>query len=215
MSTISVAVIDDHPLFREGVIHSLSEGGRFRIVGQGGSIEEALSIAAEKRPDIILMDLSMPGGGLNALTSITEQHPEQKVVVLTVSEDGDDMATAIRRGAKGYVVKGVGSRALGEILRLVAAGQTYISPTLTAKLVAKIKDPEKRLSDGISNLNAREIEILGLVTSGLSNKRIALRLGLQEKTIKHYMTRIMQTLAVSNRTEAAIVFRDSIAMSAR
>lgn len=205
MKTISVGVIDDHPLFREGVIHSLREAGYFEIVGQGGTAAAALSVATRK-PDVLLIDLSMPGGGLSVISPILDQNPDQRIVVLTVSERGEDMAEAIRFGARGYVVKGVGSRALVEILRLVVSGERYISPTLAANLVisAQRTKPEK-----MSRLNARENEILALVTSGMSNKRIAIHLGLQEKTVKYYMTRIMTKLEVVNRTEAAMAFRDA------
>ncbi len=208
--TIRLAVIDDHPLFREGVTRSLTEMGGFEIVGEGGSMEDALRIAGDQRPDIMLMDISMPGGGLNAIAPILERNPDQKIVMLTVSEASDDITTSLQRGAKGFVLKGVGSRALAEILRTVAAGESYVSPTLSARLLSDPRrSPGSKRSDPIQDLTGREREILTLVASGLSNKHVALRLDLQEKTVKHHMTRILAKLNVRNRTEAAMALRDA------
>jgi two-component system nitrate/nitrite response regulator NarL len=206
---IRLAVIDDHPLFREGVTRSLAEMGGFEIVGEGGSKEDALRIAHDQLPDIMLMDISMPGGGLSAIAPILERHPGQKIVMLTVSEASEDITASLQNGAKGFVLKGVGSRALAEVLRTVAAGESYVSPTLSARLLS---DPVRASPkpDPIEQLTGREREILSLVASGLSNKHVALRLDLQEKTVKHHMTRILAKLNVRNRTEAAMVLRDAI-----
>lgn len=211
MRSISVAVVDDHPLFREGVTRSLSEIGSFEIVGEGGTGDDAQRLVREKRPDVLLMDISMPGGGLNAILPILQMVPDQKIVMLTVSESSDDVTKALSIGAKGYVLKGVGSQALAEMVRTVAAGESYVSPTLSARLLGRLsaRDPRARL-DPIGELTAREREILGLVASGLSNKRVALQLDLQEKTVKHHMTRIFAKLGVSNRMEAAMILRDTV-----
>lgn len=208
---IRLAVIDDHPLFREGVSRCLKDLG-FQVVGEGSDKDEALRIANEKQADIILLDLSMPGGGLSTLKTILERNPSQKIVVLTVSELTDDVTDALNSGARGYVLKGVGYRALAEILRTVASGERYVSPTLSARVLSELSarsagGPPKR--NAISDLNAREKEILTLVASGLSNKRIAIELDVHEKTIKHHMTRILSKLNAANRTEAAIALRDA------
>ena len=203
---IRLAVIDDHPLFREGVTRCLKDIG-FEIAGEGSSKDDALRIVDEKRPDIILIDLSMPGGGLDAIASILERHPTQKIVVLTVSELTDDVTRALQNGARGYVLKGVGYRALAEILRTVASGERYLSPTLSARVVSDLSarsNDEPAKADPIAALNEREKEILTLVASGLSNKRIALKLNVTDKTVKHYMTHIMAKLKVANRTQAAM-----------
>jgi two-component system, NarL family, nitrate/nitrite response regulator NarL len=209
-ASIRLAVIDDHPLFREGVTRSLTEVGGFEIVGEGGSKEDAVRIADDQRPDIMLMDISMPGGGLNAIAPILDRHPDQKIVMLTVSEASDDITTSLQHGAKGFVLKGVGSRALAEVLRTVASGESYVSPTLSARLLS---DPARSSAspsrNPIDELTGREREILTLVASGLSNKHVALRLDLQEKTVKHHMTRILAKLNVRNRTEAAMALRDA------
>ena len=133
---IRLVVIDDHPLFREGVTRSLTETGGFEVVGEGSTAEDALRLAHEEAPDIILLDISLPGGGLNAIAPLLGHRPSQKIVMLTVSEDSDDLAAALNSGAQGYVLKGVGSRTLAEILRSVAAGERYVSPTLSARLLS-------------------------------------------------------------------------------
>ena len=207
---IRLAVIDDHPLFREGLARILTDIG-FRIVAEGGSKDDALRIAEQERPDIILMDISMPGGGLSAIGQIHLRHPDQKIVMLTVSELTDDVAEAVNSGAKGYVLKGVGSRTLAEILRNVANGEAYVSPALSARVVSDLssRSTAPAMKNPIDELTERERAILSLVATGLSNKRIALQLDTQEKTIKHHMTRILAKLHVSNRTEAAVAYRDA------
>jgi DNA-binding NarL/FixJ family response regulator len=211
VTAIRLAVIDDHPLFREGVARCLKDLG-FEVVGEGSDVADALRIAKLNQADVMLIDLSMPGGGLNAIQSILENHPAQKIVVLTVSERIDDVTGALNKGAWGYVLKGVGSRALAEILETVAAGERYVSPTLSARVLSDLSVRSRHVPakcDPVADLNDREKEVLSLVASGLSNKRIALRLDLHEKTIKHHMTRILAKLHASNRTEAAIVLLDA------
>ncbi len=207
-AAITLAVVDDHPLFREGVIRSLSEMDGFRVVGEGSSKEDALRIAAQQRPDILLLDISMPGGGLDALALILGQIPNQKIVMLTVSEASDDVMAALKSGAKGYVLKGVGSRTLADILRSIAAGDSYVAPTLSARLISENGTASQ--TNPFGALTDREREVLELASAGLSNKHIGLKLDLHEKTIKHHMTQIFAKLEVSNRTEAAMAFRDEL-----
>ena len=208
---IRLAVVDDHPLFREGVNRGLLRVSGFEIVGEGATYDDALRIAETQRPDILLMDISMPGGGLNAIAPILERHPDQKIVMLTVSEASDDVARALNSGAKGYVLKGVGLRALAEILRTVAAGENYVEPMLSARLLSDLSalSNSSAKADPIAGLTGREKQILTLVATGLSNKRVALQLNLHEKTVKHHMTRVLTKLKVSNRTEAAMALRDA------
>lgn len=206
---IRVAVIDDHPLFREGVTRSLSEIDGFEIVAEGSSKDDALRIAANLRPDVMLLDISMPGGGLNAIPLILDIVPLQKIIMLTVSEASDDVTTALSSGAKGYILKGIGSRALADVIRTVASGESYVAPTLSAKLLSSRSPATATKSDLIADLTTREQEVLQLVAAGLSNKHVARQLDLHEKTIKHHMTQIMTKLGVANRTEAAMVLRDA------
>ena len=178
-STVSVAVVDDHPLFREGVVRSLSETGRYKIVAEGSSRDDAIRIAGEQRPQILLIDLSMPGEGLKAIEPILRMSPDSRIVVLTVSEASEDVAAALNHGAKGYVLKGIGSRALAEVLSAVTAGETYVTPSLSARLLSNLSSaPQSPITtDPLRSLSDREFEVISLVATGLSNKQIAIKLG--------------------------------------
>ena len=210
IGAIRIAIVDDHPLFREGVTRSLSEIGGFEIVGEGATAQDAERIASTVQPDILLLDISMPGGGLSAVASILAVHPAQKIVMLTVSETNADVTTALNAGVQGYILKGVGSRALADILRNVAAGEGYLTPTLSARLLSDLQSPQSAngVADRLRQLTERQTEILRLVAEGLSNKEVALRLELQEKTVKHHMTGVLSKLNVRNRTEAALMVRE-------
>jgi len=210
MEEISIAVVDDHPLFREGVMRILSEVEGFKIVGEGSTKDDALRICTTLKPDILIMDISMPGGGLNAILPVREINIDQKIIMLTVSETSDDVMSALDKGAKAYVLKGVGSRVLADILRSVAAGETYVSPALSARLLSDMSSAAALANrpNPIDELTSREQEVLNLVAQGLSNKRIALKLGVHEKTVKQHMTHIFAKLGTSNRTEAAMVLRN-------
>lgn len=213
---ISVAVVDDHPLFREGVVRSLSETGLFAIVAEGASRDDAVRIAAEARPDLMLIDLSMPGNGLHAIASILAAQPSIRIVVLTVSETTDDLVAALKGGAKGYLLKGIGSRALAEVLSAIVAGETYVTPSLSVRLLSHLSAERGSpvAIDPVSALSVRESEVLDLVAAGLSNKAIAIRLDLQEKTVKHHVSRILSKLGAGNRTEAAMLYHRVGAASA-
>jgi two-component system nitrate/nitrite response regulator NarL len=211
MSGIRIAIVDDHPLFRAGVAQSLLETGLFEIVAEGSTHDDALHVVEDHDPDILLLDVSIPGGGLEALSAIVGRRPGRKIVMLTVSESGGDVTRAMRGGASGYVLKGVEAGSLSQILQSIAAGERYVSPTLSARLLSDASQsgqPNGRSQ--VDALDERQRRILDLVAAGLSNKEIANELGLQEKTIKHQMTRIFSKLEVSNRTEAAMVFRDAL-----
>lgn len=211
MQEIRIAVVDDHPLFREGVIRSLGEMDGLDIVAEGGSREDALKIVGTHYPDVMLMDISMPGNGLDAVSGVISASPETQVVMLTVSEAHEDISRALKLGARGYVLKGIGSQALADAVRSVAKGQTYVSPSLSARLFADASRQQEASNrhDWVSELTEREKQVLNLVASGLSNKRVAIELDLHEKTVKHHMTRILAKMKVTNRTEAALALRDA------
>lgn len=208
-ASLSIAVVDDHPLFREGVTRSLEERG-CSIIAEGASAADALRIVVEHRPDILLLDVSLPGGGLAALEHIRQRQPDQKVVMLTVSEHSDDVLLALKLGAQGYVLKGVGSAALADVLASVSSGARYVAPSLSAEILARpfeVKVAHDRDQEVLHGLTGREHDVMVHLSQGLSNKMIARRLGLQEKTIKHHITKIFEKLGVTNRTEAALAWR--------
>jgi two-component system, NarL family, nitrate/nitrite response regulator NarL len=206
---IRICIADDHPLFREGVVRTLSESEALVVVGEAGDADGAVRIAAAERPDLILLDVSMPGGGLAALAQIMKMDAPPKVVMLTVAEDDDVVLGALKAGAVGYILKGVGSRELVSIVRDIADGQSYLSPSLAMKLLNQMQSTggNRRDADPINDLSKREEDILRLVSKGLSNREVGEALDLQEKTVKHYMTSILQKLHVRNRTEAALMAR--------
>lgn len=205
---IRIIVIDDHPLFREGVSYTLQAQPDFSVVAQGESLDDAVRLARECAPDVMLLDLNIPGGGINAAAAITAAAPAVKVIMLTASTDEDDLAAAMRAGAKGYILKGVAARELVGIVRSVWAGQGYVAPALAAGLLARPATHQATI-DPLAALTEREREVLDCVAAGLSNKEVGARLHLSEKTVKHYMTIIMEKLGVRNRVEAALMVRES------
>lgn len=202
-----ILVIDDHPIFRRGLTLSLEEAEDFHVCGEGASAADALALARDLRPDVMLLDLSMPGGGLSVLPVLCRESPALKIAILTASEDSEDLMAALAAGAAGYIVKGIGTRSLIDAVRAIAQGEGYVAPALAARILG-----EKRREgpQGLDQLTAREDQILHLVAEGHSNKEIALRAGLQEKTVKHHMTRILQKLNARNRTEAALILRGQV-----
>lgn len=205
-----VLIVDDHPIFRRGLALSLAEAeaGDLEICGEGATAEEAVALARDLAPDVVLLDLSLPGGGLSALPALRGL-PGVAVAVLTASEDGDDLRNALAAGAAGYIVKGVGSRALIDAVRTIARGEGYVAPTLAARVIAEMRREAgfQAAASPLGQLTPREAEVLRLVAEGHSNKEIARQADMQEKTVKHHMTRILQKLNVRNRTEAAMILR--------
>jgi two-component system, NarL family, nitrate/nitrite response regulator NarL len=203
MSEISLVIVDDHPLFREGVAAALQNEADFTVLAEGENAQEALELAKKHLPDIILLDINMPGSGLEAARAITHACPVSKIIMLTFSEEEDDVSIALKAGARAYVLKGVGSRELKHIIRSVYDGHVYITPSLAASMLRDINKPAE--INPIEELTEREYGILELVAAGKSNKAIGNDLGLTEKTVKHYMSNILQKLQVRNRVEAALM----------
>lgn len=201
---ISIIVVDDHPLFREGVVMSLLESGQFDVVAQAGSKDEAVRAAEEHLPDLMLVDVSMPGGGIETAAELAERVPVVKVVMLTVSEQAKDVQAALNAHAKGYVLKGVASVDLVKILTGINNGDSYISPNLAANLLMRSDESNDEETVDDFDLNDREKQILEKLSVGMSNRDIAVDISLSEKTVKHYMTNIMNKLHVSNRVQAAL-----------
>ncbi len=209
MEKIRLVIIDDHPIFREGVVSILGSEPDLDVVGQGLTAEDALRLTRDLLPDVILLDVNMPGGGLNAAETIANSFPVVKIIMLTGSADEDDVLAALKAGAHAYVLKGVAARELNTILHTVYAGEGYVTPSLAASLLSEMKSPVKEKQptkvDSFDELTDRERQILELIADGTSNKEIGQKLFLTEKTIKHYVTNILQKLHVSNRVQAALL----------
>jgi two-component system, NarL family, nitrate/nitrite response regulator NarL len=201
---IRVLIADDHPLFREGVAHSLASEPDLDVVGQASSGEAAVRLARDLLPDVVLIDLAMPGiGGIAAAADIGAACPAAMVIVLTVSEHPDDLLAAFKAGARGYVLKGVSARELAGIVRSVAGGGSYVSPALAAGILAEMSRGQP--TDPLTDLTEREREVLNGVRQGLTNREIGEQLALAEKTVKNYMTNILGKLHVRSRVEAALL----------
>jgi DNA-binding NarL/FixJ family response regulator len=208
--TIRVAVVDDHPILREGVVHVLSNEPDIEVVASGGSADDALAIAQQHLPDVMVLDMNMPGGGLEGIRRLGEAYPAVRCIILTVREEPDAVSTALLHGARAYVLKGVSGSELVRIVRSVYEGGSFVSTQLAAKLISDLdrgRSGQRPVNSELSSLTQREEQILRLIGRGLSNKEIGLELELKEKTVKHYVTNILQKLHVRNRVEAALLVK--------
>jgi len=211
MDKIRLVIIDDHPIFREGVASILGAEPDIEILGQGVSAEDAISLTRDLLPDVILLDVNMPGGGLKAAAAISTSFPVVKIIILTGSADEGIVVAALKAGAHAYVLKGVAARELNGILRTVYAGEGYVSPSLAANLLSEMTSPRRQQfssKNDFEELTEREQQILELIALGTSNKEIGQKLFLTEKTIKHYVTNILQKLHVRNRVQAALLAQE-------
>ena len=201
---IRILLADDHPMFREGVAHSLGSEPDLEVIAQTASGEEAVELAQRLTPDMALLDITMPGiGGIAAAASIAASVPDMRILMLTVSEDKDNLLAALKAGAHGYVLKGTSASELRAIVRRVAGGEAFVTPALATRLLVEFSRPQER--DPLSELTAREHDVIELLSLGSGNREIAERLHLAEKTVKHYVTCILQKLHARSRTEAALI----------
>jgi DNA-binding NarL/FixJ family response regulator len=197
-----VLLADDHALFRDGLASLLLAWGH-EVVGSASDGWEAVALADRLRPDLILMDVRMPGmSGLEATRAIGLAHPEIAIVMLTVSEDEDDLFEAIKAGARGYLLKNLESAQLRSMLEAVGRGEAAISPATAARIITELVRPAPAVTDA-DRLTDREVEVLELVTAGLRNKEIAARLGISENTAKYHLRNILEKLHAESRTELA------------
>ena len=200
---VRILIVDDHPLLLDGLVATLSADEAFDVVGTADDAASAVRSAKEHQPDLVLLDVAMPGGGIEAARQIGSASSETRIVMLTSSESEDDLLAAMAAGARGYVLKGVSGRDLRSILKSVHGGAVYVAPGLAYVMIKGLTKPRER--DPLSDLTPREREVLELVAEGLSNAEIGGRLGLAEKTVKHYMTAILGKLEVGSRVEAALL----------
>ena len=209
---IRLVLADDHPIYRDGVARTLEDAGGIAVVGQAQDGEAAVALCRTLAPDLVLLDISMPkGGGIGALSQIMQMPKPPLVAMLTASEDEGDLMQALRLGAAGYILKGVGASELVELVRDLAAGRSYVSPGLAGRLLVAMRGkPAGAPPSPLADLSRREEDILKLVAQGLSNKEVGRKLDIQEKTVKHYMTSILQKLQVRNRVEAAMLAREHL-----
>jgi two-component system, NarL family, nitrate/nitrite response regulator NarL len=208
---IQLVIVDDHPLYREGVASTLNAESDMRVIGEGGNLDDALQLSTSLLPDVVLLDINMPGNGILAAKTVSEACPVTKIIMLTFSEEENDVLSALKAGARGYILKGVSGRELKSVIRSVYHGEVYITPTLAAGVLSEMARGSSRSQPTslLDELTQREHQILELVADGRSNKEIGGKLELTEKTVKHYMTNILQKLQVRNRVEAALLAQKS------
>ena len=203
---IRILIADDHPLFREGVATTLNNHPKFKLVGQAETVEETLNLVDTLLPDVVLLDITIPDeNGISAAKKINSAYPVVNIIMLTASNDEDDLLNALKAGARGYIIKGVNAKELTNAVLSVVDGGTYISKGLASALLFELTQPKD--PDPLTNLSEREEQILQLVSEGLTNREIGERLHLAEKTIKHYMTNVLQKLHVRSRVEAALLIQ--------
>ena len=213
---IHTIIIDDHPLFRDGVATALQREVDIDIIGQGSSSAEAIALARELKPDVMLLDIGIMGGGIETIERVLSESPATRIIMLTVDADQVQVRTAFKAGAAAYVLKGVAARDLIAIVRAVYAGEGYITPSLAATIMtdlAKSTTNYPPVSNPLDALSDREQNVLRLISAGLSNREIGEQMHLSEKTVKHYVTAVLQKLHVRNRVEASAFGRNSIVIN--
>ncbi|AYC33764.1 DNA-binding response regulator [Pseudomonas cavernae] len=205
-SRIRIGIVDDHPLLRQGVASTLARVKDFEVVEQGGSADEAQSIAERLQPDVLLMDVNMPGDTFAAVRAISVAQPTVKVLMLTVSESEDDVYAALEAGAHGYVLKGISGPDLVQAVRNVAAGEVFITPQFANRVLSNLSHAREQGGRKVE-LTPREEDIIREVALGRTNREVADTFGLSEKTVKHHMTNVMNKLHARNRVEAVTAAR--------
>ena len=215
---IRLLVVDDHPLFRRGLISLLSQDERFSVVGEAGDIGEALRIlsTAIPIPDVMLLDNHLPGvKGVDAIPSLKQSYENLRILMLTVSEDEDDLAKALQNGADGYLLKTSESDQLCSAIVMVNEGQSVVSPDMMNKLISALRQPSvqevKEIAQPVTNplnilnsLSPREREIFLLIAKSLSNKQIARDLDIAETTVKIHIQHIFKKLELTSRVQIAV-----------
>jgi DNA-binding NarL/FixJ family response regulator len=211
---LRLLLVDDQAMFREGLRLILGQERDFEVTGEAGDGQQALSAVRARAPDIVLMDLRMPGlGGVEATRRIKAEAPGVKVIVLTTFEEDEEVFAALRAGASGFLLKGSSSERLCEAIRLAARGESWLQPSVAAKLVAEFGRLAPRPAAAPSGklpepLSPREREVLCCLADGMSNKEIGRRLEISEGTVKNHMSQVLGKLQVMDRTQAALRARD-------
>ena len=195
---IRILVVDDHPVVREGLVATLEDEQDFRIAGAVGSAEEALHVAGTARPDVILLDLELPGlSGIEAIPQLAAAFPGAGIIILTAYDTDERVLGAVRAGARGYVLKGAPVEEIARAIRAVHGGGSYLASPVAAKILRQVRSPR-----GATTLSDRERTVLREVAAGRSSKQIAKALGITERTVKFHVSSIMNKLGADNRAQA-------------
>lgn len=205
MNPLRVLVVDDHEVVRLGLRTLLSQQSDIDVVGEAATVSEALSQAASLAPDVVLLDVRLPGGsGVEACQQIKSSQPQTRIVMLTSYSGDEALFDAIAAGADGYVLKQIGSQELVDAVRRVGAGENLLDPTLTARVFTRLRETRDRVeSVAFSGLTNREVQILSLISQGQTNREIGEALYLSEKTVRNYVSGILAKLGLTSRVQAA------------
>ncbi len=208
MNPIRVLIVDDHTLFRSGIKLLLQRQEGFEVVGEAGDGLEGVKRAKQLKPDVVLLDLHMPGtSGLEAIPLLREEVPRAEVIMLTVSEDAEDLLDALRAGARGYLLKNIETDFLLDSIRRAVNGESVMSSQMAGKLADAMRTGQKGSGSteaGLEKLTPREREIIAMLARGISNKEIARKLDLAESTVKIHVQGILRKLNLTSRVQAAV-----------
>lgn len=203
--TISLLITDDHALVRQGIRDFLELQPDLTVVGEAGSGEEAARLAAELAPDVVLMDLVMPGiGGVEATRRVKQASPRSQIIVLTSYHEDEYIFPALRAGALSYVLKDIGPDELADTIRKAARGESVLHPRVAARVVQEVRGSRNDTPNLFTELSDRELDVLRLIADGLSNAEIARKLIISEKTVKGHVSNILGKLHMLDRTQAAV-----------
>lgn len=206
MTQISIILVDDHQIVRQGVRAFLSTQPDLLVVGDAGTGEEGVALAAELAPDVVLLDLIMDGmDGVEATRLIKAASPRSQVVILTSYDDDANIFPALRAGALSYVLKDIGSEALADAVRSAARGDAVLHPRVARRVVDELRGGRDRPDQAISSLTDRELDVVRLVAAGLTNSQLAERLVLSEKTVKGHVSNVLGKLQLNDRTQLAVL----------
>jgi len=213
MGGIQIVVVDDHTLFREGLIALIDAAPEMQVVGEGGTGLEAVTLAAEHRPDVILMDIMMPElNGIQATRQVLDRYPQTGVIMLTMLEDDNSLFAAMCAGARGYILKGADKAEVLTTIQAVAEGRAIFGPMIAARLTSffrSIESSPNRADVVFPELTDREREILDLIALGVNNQEIADRLFISSKTVSNHISSIFNKLQVADRAQAIVRARDA------
>ncbi len=209
MTPISIAFVDDHPILLAGIVQIFGSNAGFKTLGFGKCADDALDIAVRLQPDVLVLDLNMPGKVLETISEVARNHVKTRILVFTAVTGVDHATNVLEAGAHGYVLKGSSEDELVHAARAVHSGETFISPSFATKVIAGLRTASLRRATAVAlRLSSREEQIMRLLLRGNTNREIAAALSISDKTVKHYMTVLMQRLNVRNRIEVVLAAQE-------